>query len=137
MTANVLNWFGIIGGLGGLAALVKVLVDRTKVRSDAVDQIADTSVRMLAPLHDEIDRLSSKLRTAESELDDLRRQMRVLSDRHDEIERTKNQLASAERAVETLRTQIRGMYDELAEKDRVLAERDRLIADLRAGRQAS
>lgn len=130
--SSVLNGIGVIGGLGGLAALAKVLIDRTKIRTDAVDQIADTSVKLLIPLHDEIDRLRSSLRSAETELSDLRRQMRVLAEQNDETEAAKAQLRLSEESASTLRTQIRGLYDQLATKDTSIAERDRLIAKLRA-----
>jgi chromosome segregation ATPase len=135
-TATVLNALGFAGGLGGLAALLKVFIDRTKVRSDAVDQIADTSMRLLTPLNEEIDRLRSSLRSAESELSDLRRQMRAFAERNEEAEAAKAKARISDETIGTLRTQIRGLYDEIADKDRSLAERDRLIADLRAGRQA-
>jgi chromosome segregation ATPase len=130
-STGFLNWFGIIGGLGGLAALVKVLVDRTKVRTDAVDQIADTSVQLLAPMREEINRLRLSLRSAESELEDLRHQMRALSDQTDQTDALRSQLRASEATTETLRAQIRGLYDELGAKDRQIIERDRIIAALR------
>ncbi len=136
-TSTILNGLGVAGGISGLAALLKVFVDRTKVRTDAVDQIADTSVQLLAPMREEINRLRTSLRSAEQELDDLRRQMRTIADRHDEVEQMKGRVTAAERTTETLRAQIKGMYAELSEKDNAIAERDRLIADLRAGRQVS
>lgn len=132
--ATILNAIGVLGGVGGLAALVKVLVDRTKVRADAIGQIADTSVRLLEPMHEEIDRLRTSLRAAETELADLRRQMRMFAEQHDEVEAAKSKLRTSEEAVGTLRTQIRSLYDELAAKDRTIAERDRVISELRAGR---
>jgi chromosome segregation ATPase len=131
---TILNAIGVIGGLGGLAALVKVLVDRTKVRADAIGQIADTSVGMLAPLHGEIDRLSEKLKAAEAQIDELQSRMRTMAEYRDQMEQMKGRLQATEQASETLRRQVRGLYDDLAEKDRELIEKNRLISELRSGR---
>jgi predicted nucleic acid-binding Zn-ribbon protein len=132
---TILNAIGVIGGLGGLAALVKVLVDRTKVRADAIGQIADTSVGMLAPLHGEIDRLSEKLKAAEAQIDELQSRMRTMAEYRDQMEQMKGRLQATEQASETLRRQVRGLYDDLAEKDRELIEKNRLISELRSGRE--
>jgi predicted nucleic acid-binding Zn-ribbon protein len=129
--ASILNGIGVIGGLGGLAALAKVLIDRTKIRTDAVDQIADTSVRMLAPLHGEIDRLSLKLKAAESQIDDLEARMKTMATQRDQADILRGQLAVVEQGAETLRAQIRSLYDEMAGKDRLIIEKDRIIAALR------
>lgn len=129
--ATVLNALGAAGGIGGLAALVKVLVDRTKVRTDAVDQIADTSVQLLAPMREEIERLRLSLRSAEAELEDLRHRMRALNEQHDQSDTLRTQLRTAETGTETLRAQIRGLYDEIAAKDRQIIEKDRIIAAFR------
>lgn len=132
--ATILNGLGAIGGIGGLGALIKVFVDRTKVRTDAVDQIADTSVQLLTPMREEIERLRTSLRSAEAELDDLRKQMRIIAERNDEANSVRAKLSASEETVRTLRAQLRGLYDEIADKDRAIAERDRVIAELRAGR---
>lgn len=129
--SSVLNGIGVIGGLGGLAALAKVLIDRTKIRTDAVDQIADTSVRLLAPLHGEIDRLSLKLKAAETLIDDLEARMKTMATQRDQADILRGQLTTAEQSAETLRAQIRSLYDDMAGKDRLLIEKDRVIAALR------
>jgi chromosome segregation ATPase len=131
-TTSILNFVGVAGGLGGLAALVKVLIDRTKIRTDAVDQIADTSVRLLEPLHGEIDRLSVKLRAAEAQIDELQARMRTMAEYRDQMEQTKGRLQAAEQTTETLRRQVRSLYDDLGRKDQEIVEKDRLIAELRA-----
>lgn len=127
----VLTGLAAIGGMSGIAALVKVFFDRTQIRADAVDQIADTSVKMLTPLHAEIDRLSAKLRSAEQEVDDLRRQMRTMAEHSDQLTKVQGKLRDAEQESDTLRRQVRGLYEQLEEKDRALAHKDREIARLK------
>lgn len=129
---GLLGLAGALGGLTGVASLVGVVTNRTKIRTDAADQIADTSVGLLKPLHEEIDRLRSNLRTAETELDDLRRQMRQMTERHAEAEALRSKARAAEQETAALRDQISRLYGELGEKDRALVERDRTIAALRA-----
>lgn len=127
----VLGSLAALGGLSGLAALFKVFFDRTQIRADAVDQIADTSVKMLTPLHSEIDRLSAKLRSAETEVDDLRRQLRQMSEHSEQLGKVQAQLRTAEQEADTLRRQVRSLYEQLEEKDRTIAARDREIGRLR------
>lgn len=102
--STVLTALAAIGGLSGLAALFKVFSDRTTIRADAVDKIADVSTGMLKPLHEEIDRLSAKLSFAETQVDALQQQVRAM--RENEAEAS------------VLRRQLERLRDEVAEKDR-------------------
>ncbi len=129
----VLGGLAALGGLSGLAALFKVFFDRTQIRADAVDRMADTSVKLLAPLHSEIDRLSSKLRAAEQEVDDLRKQMRAMAAHNEEIGALQSKLRERQEEIDTLRSQIREMYRDNERKDRTIADRDREIDRLRGG----
>lgn len=101
---TVLTGLAAIGGLSGLAALFKVFSDRTTIRADAVDKIADVSTGMLKPLHEEIDRLSAKLSHAETQVDALQQQVRTMRE------------TEAEASI--LRRQLDRLRDECAEKDR-------------------
>ncbi len=132
-TVNViLTGLAAVGGLSGLAALVKVFVDRTQIRADAVDQIADTSVKMLTPLHAEIDRLSAKLRHAEQEVDDLRKQMRTMAEHSEQVSLLQAKLRESNERGDTLNTQVRRLYNDIEERDRTIAVKEREIVALRA-----
>lgn len=100
----ILTGLAAIGGMSGLAALFKVFSDRTTIRADAVDKIADVSTGMLKPLHEEIDRLSAKLSLAETQVDALQQQVRAMRE------------TEAEASI--LRRQLERLRDEVAEKDR-------------------
>lgn len=105
---TILTGLAAIGGLSGLGALVKVFSDRTTIRADAVDKIADVSTGMLKPLHEEIDRLSAKLTLAETQVDALQQQVRTMRENE------------AEAAI--LRRQLNRLRDDLAEKDRQIMQ---------------
>lgn len=106
--STVLTGLAAIGGLSGLAALFKVFSDRTTIRADAVDKIADVSTGMLKPLHEEIDRLSAKLTLAENQVDALQQQVRSM--RENEAEAS------------ILRRQLERLRDEVADKDRQIMQ---------------
>ncbi|MEU8158054.1 hypothetical protein AB0B94_30745 [Micromonospora sp. NPDC048986] len=60
----LLSAVGILGGLGGAAAIATVWLQRKKFRADAADVITDTALTLVEPLKTRVSELQSEVRDA-------------------------------------------------------------------------
>lgn len=71
----VLDVLGIVGGLGGLAALIMVPLQRRKLKVDAASVIVDSAMDLLQPLRQRIEELEKDLTKVERIVHDIRTEL--------------------------------------------------------------
>lgn len=69
---------GVLGGLGGIAALLLVPGQRRKAKADAAAVIVDSAVELLAPLQANAERLQARTERLERELLKVERIVRLI-----------------------------------------------------------
>lgn len=76
--ANGPNWasilvtvVGVVGGGGGLAALIGLLLQRRKFKADAADVLTDTALTLLEPLKVRVRELEAEVRTTKDNIGEL------------------------------------------------------------------
>ena len=72
---QVLSAVGVLGGLGGLAALVMVPVQRRKMKVDAASVIVDSAIDLLQPFRQRVEQLEKDLTKVERIVHDIRTEL--------------------------------------------------------------
>ncbi|WP_174526336.1 hypothetical protein [Micromonospora maritima] len=70
-TSILVTVVGVLGGGGGLAALIGLLLQRRKFRADAADVLTDTALTLLEPLKLRVRELETEVRTTKDNLGEL------------------------------------------------------------------
>lgn len=65
---SIFNIFMGIGGLGGLALIIKALAERNKSSAEAEVTIADGALRQMVRMEQEIARMDERLKTQDDKL---------------------------------------------------------------------
>lgn len=70
----LLSAIGLVGGAGGAAALLTVVLQRRKFKADAADVLTDTALTLVAPLKERIRELEAEATRARREVASARRE---------------------------------------------------------------
>lgn len=72
---QILSTIGVLGGLGGLTALVMVPLQRRKLKVDAASVIVDSAMDLLQPFRQRVEQLEKDLTKVERIVHDIRTEL--------------------------------------------------------------